>query len=338
MQIRVPTQTHLKVREELPTSPTPRQKCKTPQQDLKEFNSPGHVSPSKLTDPFRPLESSLKPYQILVRRSGKKPLRLSFRPFPALLGLSLFLAFPLAWLGISVYKLQQKNHAISESAAEALEELEVLDEEIEELRERAGLPKDKHKPNGQKQGGKGGPAIQLDTKKQVQLVKQQLPVLAHRLNSQIKPALERTLKAEAALAASRPQGKPTIGTSPISSDFGLRPGPFGGGYELHDGIDLLGPHGSPIYATATGLVERAEYSGGYGYHVVIKHGYGYETLYGHLSKLAVSTGSRVKRGQIVGYMGSTGRSSGTHLHYSVHYQGKAVDPKPYMVSKQYAQR
>ena len=220
------------------------------------------------------------------------------------------LSIPLVFLGIKFYNLQQSNHQMSESAAEALEELEVLDEEIEALQERAGLPKDKQQSTSKQPGGRGGRAIESNPEEQIQVLKKQLPVLTRRLNSQVKPALEKTLKAEEALAAARPQGKPTKGLSPISSDFGPRPGPFGGSYELHDGIDLLGDHGSPIYATASGVVERAEYSGGYGYHIVIKHGYGYETLYAHLSKLIVSKGTRVQRGQLIGLMGSTGRSTG----------------------------
>lgn len=338
MHLRVPSQAPSTAREELPSIPVSSRKCRTSSMSLKALSGADPHSPSRLVGPASPLDLSSHHYQILIRRAGKKPLRLSFRPLPVLLGFAVLLSVPLAWLGTSFYWLQQSNHQISEAASEALEELEVLDEEIDELRQRAGLPEDKQRPKTQPQGGKGGPAIELDTEAQVQVVKRQVPVLARRLNSQVKPALEKTLQVEAAMAAARPQGKPTKGPSPISSDFGLRPGPFGGTFELHDGIDLLGPHGSPIYATANGRVEKAEYSGGYGYHVVLKHGYGYETLYAHLSKLAVPVGAQVKRGQIIGYMGSTGRSTGTHLHYSVRHQGEAIDPKPYMVSPQYAQK
>ena len=275
------------------------------------------------------------PYKVLIARKGKRSLKLSLQPLHVALGLSVALLAPLGWMGSTLYTLHQRNSQLSASAAEVLEELEVLDEEVEELRQRAGLSTDKRsntKKTETQPQGRGGIAIKLGTEDSFQLAKQQLPQLTQRLEQNVKPALEATLQAEAAREAARPRGKPTKGLTPISSEFGPRPGPFGGGGEFHNGIDLIGPHGSPIYATATGVVERAAYGGGYGYHVIIKHGYGLETLYAHLSKLAIAPKTKVKRGQLIGYMGSTGRSTGTHLHYSIYHNQKAIDPKPFMVS------
>ena len=102
------------------------------------------------------------------------------------------------------------------------------------------------------------------------------------------------------------------------------------------GIDLAGPVGTPIYATADGTVTESGYnSGGYGNLIKIDHGRGIETRYGHLSKLLVSPGTRVRRGQLIGQMGSTGRSTGSHLHYEVRIEGRAVNPVPFMKSTDY---
>lgn len=92
-------------------------------------------------------------------------------------------------------------------------------------------------------------------------------------------------------------------------------------------MDFTAPTGTPIFATGDGVVRRADNTAsGYGNHIVIQHGYGYETLYGHLSKYKVKAGQRVKRGDIIGYVGSTGRSEAPHLHYEVHKDGKPVNP------------
>ena len=223
-------------------------------------------------------------YKVLIARKGKVSIKLSLQPLPLLLGLSVALVAPLGWMGVTLYTLQQRNSQLSASATEVLEELEVLDAEVEELRQRAGLPenadpKTEKRADVKRQGGKGGILIELDTEDQLQFAKQQLPQLTQHFKQDVKPALESTLKAEADRAAARPAGKPTKGLTPISSEFGPRPGPFGGGGEFHNGIDLIGPHGTPIYATATGIVDRAEYGGGYGYHIVINHGNDFETLY-----------------------------------------------------------
>jgi len=119
----------------------------------------------------------------------------------------------------------------------------------------------------------------------------------------------------------------------IRSGFGWRRDPFTKGYRFHQGLDLAGRIGTPIYATADGLVldPYANSSmSGYGKVVVINHGFGYQTLYGHLSKILVKPGEKVKRGQIIGHMGSTGRSKGPHLHYEIHYKGTPVNPINYL--------
>lgn len=113
----------------------------------------------------------------------------------------------------------------------------------------------------------------------------------------------------------------------IASGFGYRIDPVYKTVKMHAGLDFAAPQGTPIYATANGTITTAGNSGdGYGNHVIIDHGYGYETLYGHMFKVKVRNGQRVKRGQIIGYVGSTGKSTGPHCHYEVHKNNRPLDP------------
>lgn len=116
----------------------------------------------------------------------------------------------------------------------------------------------------------------------------------------------------------------------LTSSFGVRSDPFHGGAAMHAGVDLPGPTGTPIYATADGVVGRSGRAGGYGNLVTVNHGKGIETRYGHLSKILVAANTRVRRGQLIGLMGSTGRSTGSHLHYEVRVDGTPVNPMPFM--------
>ncbi len=137
-------------------------------------------------------------------------------------------------------------------------------------------------------------------------------------------------RADQLLSAIRgiPLGYPVYGK--ITSHMGWRKNPFGGGYEFHAGIDIYAPHGTPVVATADGVVKLAGYYGDYGKAVVISHQSGYSTLYAHLSEIKVKVGERVKAGQVIGSVGSTGRSTGPHLHYEVLYDGKIKNPINYL--------
>jgi murein DD-endopeptidase MepM/ murein hydrolase activator NlpD len=113
----------------------------------------------------------------------------------------------------------------------------------------------------------------------------------------------------------------------VASGFGMRIDPVYGTLKFHKGLDFTAPKGTPIYATGNGIVKDAGLSNkGYGNHVVINHGYGYETLYGHMVKIKVKRGQRVKRGQLIGWVGSTGKSTGPHCHYEVHINGEEINP------------
>lgn len=113
----------------------------------------------------------------------------------------------------------------------------------------------------------------------------------------------------------------------IASGFGMRIDPVYGTAKMHKGLDFTAPQGTPIYATGDGTIEVAGQTGdGFGDHVVINHGYGYETLYGHMYKVKVRVGQKIKRGEVIGWVGSTGKSTGPHCHYEVHINGQEVDP------------
>ncbi|GAA0758055.1 murein DD-endopeptidase MepM/ murein hydrolase activator NlpD [Erythromicrobium ramosum] len=134
-------------------------------------------------------------------------------------------------------------------------------------------------------------------------------------------------------AVSVPSRMPLEGAS-LTSGFGMRTHPVLGGRRAHAGIDLAAPTGTPVYATADGVIGRADWYSSYGLYISINHGAAMETRYAHLSRLAVAAGDNVKKGDLIGYVGSTGRSTGPHLHYEVRVEGLAVNPIPYMVESE----
>ena len=126
-----------------------------------------------------------------------------------------------------------------------------------------------------------------------------------------------------------PSRNPLQGAA-LTSGFGTRIHPVLGGRRGHKGIDLASPTGTPIYAPADGTISRADWFSSYGLYVSIEHGGEIQTRYGHMSRVNVAAGQQVKKGDIIGYVGSTGRSTGPHLHYEVRIAGRAVNPMPYM--------
>lgn len=112
----------------------------------------------------------------------------------------------------------------------------------------------------------------------------------------------------------------------IASGFGMRIHPIYGIAKMHSGLDFTAPQGTPIYATGDGVVTTAGFGNGTGNHVIINHGYGYETEYMHMVRIKAVEGQRVKRGEVIGWVGSTGASTGPHCHYEVHINGTPVDP------------
>ena len=164
----------------------------------------------------------------------------------------------------------------------------------------------------------------VNTSKRVDMISKELVIQSKSLDEILKLAKEKN-NLLAAIPAIQPVRNENL--RQIASGFGYRSDPFTKVRKFHEGMDFSAKTGTPIYATGDGVVTRADNTAsGYGNHIVIRHGYGYETLYGHLSKYKCRAGQRVKRGDIIGYVGSTGRSEAPHLHYEVHKGGEVVNP------------
>lgn len=276
-------------------------------------------------------------YTVLIARTGQSPITLTIHPLPIFLGLALLIGAPVAWIGNLLYnnsQLVERNEELTDTANQVLTELDSLDAEIDSLKERAGMEELPEQPTSNlnsQQPPRGGPAHTVDAEVLFGAARRRLPSLESFLDMRVRPALEETLTEEAKREAAFPSGTPIADKNAVSSEFGLRPNPFGGrSYEMHEGIDFKGPIGEPIYAAANGWVKKAQGGNGYGLHVIIDHGYGYETLYAHMSELHVEAGAFVKRGDLIGALGNTGRSSGPHLHYGIYRQGQPVNPRYYL--------
>lgn len=115
----------------------------------------------------------------------------------------------------------------------------------------------------------------------------------------------------------------------VSSLFGMRKHPRYGYWKMHEGVDLAAPKGTPVYATGNGIATMATWKPGYGQVIELNHGFGYKTRYGHLSKMYISKGDSVTRGQVIGEVGNTGVSSGSHLHYEVRFRDNTINPVHY---------
>lgn len=145
------------------------------------------------------------------------------------------------------------------------------------------------------------------------------------LRRQSQEDVRNLLNDRVSVSRATPGGWPTKGW--ITSYFGMRQIPNGSGRRIHEGLDIAANTGTPVFATADGIVARVEYSEGYGKAVVLDHGYGYRTLYAHNSKNMVKRGMRIQRGDKIAEVGNTGRSTGPHVHYEVQLNGVPIDPR-----------
>ena len=137
------------------------------------------------------------------------------------------------------------------------------------------------------------------------------------------------IAAQRPTSVSIPSRMPVEGAA-LTSGYGMRWHPVLGGRRQHKGVDLAEPTGTPVYATADGVISKAEWFSSYGLFISVEHGADIQTRYGHLSRLNVEAGQQVHKGDLIGYVGSTGRSTGPHLHYEVRIAGTAVNPIPYL--------
>lgn len=166
--------------------------------------------------------------------------------------------------------------------------------------------------------------IIIDATKRLDVIQKQMVIQSKSLDEIAKLAEEKE-KLLAAIPAIQPVRNEDL--TRMASGFGWRTDPFTKARKMHKGMDFTAPRGTPIYASGDGKVIRADNrSSGYGKHIRIDHGYGYLSLYAHLSKYNVSKGQKVKRGDLIGFVGNTGRSEAPHLHYEVWKDGEKINP------------
>jgi len=164
----------------------------------------------------------------------------------------------------------------------------------------------------------------INTTRNLDILTKQIVVQSKSLDEIVKLADEKE-KLLAAIPAIQPVRNEDL--TRVASGYGYRTDPFTKAKKFHYGMDFSAPRGTPIYASGDGVVARADNKAtGYGNHIVINHGYGYESLYAHLYKYNVKRGQKVQRGDLIGFVGSTGRSQGPHLHYEVYKDGERINP------------
>jgi murein DD-endopeptidase MepM/ murein hydrolase activator NlpD len=213
-----------------------------------------------------------------------------------------------------------KVEALTDSARRLGARLQTLEAQVQAVSDRAGV---KVTPASTKPRGGSAVILESDPFKMLEALDAQLGEVGSDFGNALAP-LAGQLRAEAAI----PSGFPTTGR--ITSRFGVRYGPSGR-FERHTGWDIATATGTPVTVTAPGIVETAGWTTqGYGFHIIVNHGYGFKTLYGHLSRILVNAGQRVDVGQRIGLVGSTGYSSGPHLHYEVRVGGTPISPGPYL--------
>jgi murein DD-endopeptidase MepM/ murein hydrolase activator NlpD len=230
---------------------------------------------------------------------------------------------------------QDEINAFAHETQQLLERMQQIEDLAEEVADKLGLSQGRDEEENESRGEASPEEVRLyaarsDQDRVLDRAAENLSVLQS-LVPEKTDTLE-TLKGEVdeyvRRLAATPSIWPTRGR--FTSGFGMRRSPFGGGSKFHYGVDIAGSYGTPVYATADGQITYNGYRGGYGNLIIIRHGYGFHTYYAHLSGFAVSPGQWVKRGKVIGYMGRTGRATGTHLHYEVHVNGVAVNPSRYM--------
>ena len=223
--------------------------------------------------------------------------------------------------------LARLTTALDRVEARQTSTLDTLEERFDSKAKRirsvlTDLGMDGKKQNGGAQtAAVGGPFVPLTLRKDAGAFERQLYRI-HIARANVD-RLTRTLGAV-------PVRKPIMGEIDLSSGFGVRSDPFLGRPAMHTGLDFRSSTGDPVRATANGTVESAGWSGGYGKMVEIDHGNGFATRYGHMSEIEVKVGQQIKIGQIIGRVGSTGRSTGPHLHYETRIDGDAVDPQKFL--------
>nr|WP_245218022.1 M23 family metallopeptidase [Ruegeria sp. HKCCE3926] len=227
-------------------------------------------------------------------------------------------------LELEIRLMQERSDEIFRQLEEAMV---ISVEPLDKMFRQAGMPTDRIIEEVRRgYSGMGGPLtpLSLSTRGEVD----ELSAEEARANTLLKQMDQLNLYRLAAEKA--PFANPVHSAVRFTSGYGSRRDPKTGGRRMHNGVDFAGPQGTDIFATADGVVTHAGWQSGFGRLVKIKHAFGIETLYAHNTKINVKVGQRVSRGDHIADMGSTGRSTGTHLHYEVRVNGKPVNPMTYI--------
>jgi len=222
--------------------------------------------------------------------------------------------------------LQSANEQFSKSVESLRTQLHTVEDKTRKLAIIAGIST----LDETSQGGVGGlrPTDELGNNPYRDDV-DKMSFRSHRLEKDLS-VLEQKFVAQSQLLSCTPSIAPVRGI--LTDGFGGRSDPFTGEQGTHNAIDISSAVGQPVRAPADGIVVKAEWANGYGNVIYLAHGYGYSTRYGHLSSYAVQPGQRIKRGDVIGYVGSTGRSTGPHLHYEVRLNNNPVNPLEYILN------
>ncbi|MGM9569830.1 MAG: M23 family metallopeptidase [Phascolarctobacterium sp.] len=218
----------------------------------------------------------------------------------------------------------------TEAVQKQLAVLHKIESQVREQMKKSGMEVPGKSELAEKAGGKGGPSKNKIS--DLVVLQEQNALLQQNLQASTQDwdNLLTSIKTENYRQEVTPNLWPVDGGY-ISSEFGSRANPFDGySSDYHPGIDIADNYGAPVYASASGYVQRAGWYGGYGKYIKISHDYGYATAYGHLSSIEIDAGDYVKKGQLIGYVGSTGYSTGPHLHFEVLLHGKQVNPRRLM--------
>jgi murein DD-endopeptidase MepM/ murein hydrolase activator NlpD len=305
---------------------------------------------------FRVTRSRRFTIVIADRRTGAYR-RFGLRPVPALAAVGLLFLLPvlvgmgLKWsaraqidaLQSTAQRLDVENRNFRAATGELTTQLQSLQAVVGELGAKAAVDSDTARamdrlPAVVKSRAVGGPIISLPSSRSLfsprvgstedtfGVLRDLLYTLESRLQL-VQPDVER----RQALAAATPSIWPAQGW--MNDGYGSRRDPFTGGSDYHPGLDISANRGEPVVATANGTVTNAQRSGAYGNMVVIDHGFGISTRYAHLDSFRLKPGDPVRRGEVVGYAGSTGRSTGDHLHYEVLVYGRHLNPLQFLLNR-----
>lgn len=288
---------------------------------------------------------SPKKYTVLVIPEGSHQVRRFNLKRGVLRAVSILSLVCLATLGVLAYdyfqlnvdyfeldRLRGENIAQKKELRQLAANLDDLQKEMVVLTQNDAkvrvMAKLSAPPTGM-MSGVGGPA-EVDSVDRVAALQRQIDQIRTDidLRRESQEEIQGFLNDQRSLLASKPKGFPAKGW--LTSGFGVRDSPFTGKSKMHEGLDFAARTGAPVFATADGIVSSVETDPGYGRLVVLDHGYGYRTYYGHNSKISVKVGQRVKRGDVIAAVGNTGRSTGTHLHYEVRLNEVPLNPKKFL--------